>query len=133
MIAKQGWRILSCSNSLMSKIVKGKYFPNSSFLSITVGSALSFGRDFSKLGLCWWVGNSVEIKVFHDTWIPRPFTFRPVMPKTDVTKEYRVFYLLDESGGGWKHELVNTTFLPLDCDFIFKIPLNFHHPTDQFV
>lgn len=42
LLAKQGWRIMQCENSLLTKVLKAMYFPNSSFLD----SSLKFGSSY---------------------------------------------------------------------------------------
>ena len=42
LLAKQGWRIIQNSDSLASKILKEKYFPQASFLNAQLGRQPSF-------------------------------------------------------------------------------------------
>lgn len=42
LLAKRGWRILRFPNSLVSRVLKAKYFPNSSFLEAKLGSGPSY-------------------------------------------------------------------------------------------
>jgi hypothetical protein len=42
LLAKQRWRIIQNLDSLISRIIKAKYHPNSSFLEAQVGSRTSF-------------------------------------------------------------------------------------------
>lgn len=41
LVAKQGWRILSHRDSLLACVLKGKYFPSSSFLQASQGRKAS--------------------------------------------------------------------------------------------
>lgn len=38
LLAKQRWRIISTPNSLLSKLLKAKYFPQYNFLTARLGS-----------------------------------------------------------------------------------------------
>ena len=42
LLAKQAWRVLTNEYSLMSMVLKGKYFPHSSFLDAKVNSGASY-------------------------------------------------------------------------------------------
>ncbi|KAL5797117.1 hypothetical protein ACOSQ2_001937 [Xanthoceras sorbifolium] len=42
MLAKQGWRILNDPSSLLSRVLKAKYFPNTNFLKSSLGWKPSF-------------------------------------------------------------------------------------------
>ena len=42
MLAKQGWRLLTNPDSLVARVLKGKYYGNTSFLEAKVGSCPSF-------------------------------------------------------------------------------------------
>ncbi|KAL0455645.1 UNVERIFIED_CONTAM: putative mitochondrial protein [Sesamum latifolium] len=41
LLAKKGWRLLSHSDSLLSKVLKTRYYPNTSFLEASMGTRLS--------------------------------------------------------------------------------------------
>ncbi|CAL2256681.1 unnamed protein product [Prunus armeniaca] len=65
---------------------KARYFPTSSFLQAELGSSLSliwrallWGRDVLHDGFVGRVGNGNSIRVFHNKWIPNPFTFKKLM------------------------------------------------------
>lgn len=70
MLAKQDWRILTEPNSLVAKVLKGKYFLNSSFLDAWVNPDTSYcwksiclAHRIISLGICWEVGNGLNIRV----------------------------------------------------------------------
>jgi hypothetical protein len=50
MIAKQGWKILTNPSSLVAKIYKARYFPNSFFLTLNLVIILAMlGEEFGNL------------------------------------------------------------------------------------
>lgn len=76
MLAKQGRRLLKESNSLVSAVLKAKYYPNSSFLEATVGANLSFvwssilaSMEVIKAGTRR-IGNGKDTCVWDVPWLP---------------------------------------------------------------
>jgi hypothetical protein len=68
--------------------LKAKYYPNGR-LEDTVFSAnasstwqaISHGLDLLKKGLVWRVENGQSIRIWRDSWIPRPHSYKLVSPK----------------------------------------------------
>ncbi|VAI62883.1 unnamed protein product [Triticum turgidum subsp. durum] len=85
LLARQAWRLLTRPESLCARLLKSKYYPNGN-LEDTVFSgnasstwtAISHGLDLLKKGLIWRVGNGWSIRIWRDTWIPKPFSYRPI-------------------------------------------------------
>ncbi|KAL5753139.1 hypothetical protein ACOSP7_023307 [Xanthoceras sorbifolium] len=83
LLAKQCWRIIQNPSSLCARVLKGRYFPNSSFLQASVGRGAShmwrsflWGRNIINMGTYWRIGDGRDVQVFHDRWIPHPSSFR---------------------------------------------------------
>jgi hypothetical protein len=77
LLAKQGWRLLKDSTSLVARVFKEKYYPNGAFLEALMGRAPSLvwrsifkARDLLEGGLRWRVGNGKSIKIWGDRWFP---------------------------------------------------------------
>ncbi|PON48182.1 hypothetical protein TorRG33x02_321060 [Trema orientale] len=73
MLAKLAWRICQNQESLVSKILKHKYFRTKDFLDVNLGTNCSaawrgiiWGRDGLKVGLRWKVGSGQSLQVFND-------------------------------------------------------------------
>ena len=67
--AKQGWKLISNPFTLLSKVLKAKYFNNCSFMEAKLGSNPSFtwrsileGREVLKLGIRRRIGDGKTIK-----------------------------------------------------------------------
>ncbi|KAL0409532.1 UNVERIFIED_CONTAM: putative ribonuclease H protein [Sesamum radiatum] len=85
MLAKQGWRIMTNPQLLISRILKARYFPNNDFLHAKIGYTSSFtwrsilaARYVISKGIRWRVGDGQSIRVWNDPWLPRPSTFLPI-------------------------------------------------------
>lgn len=77
MLAKQSWQILRQLNSLLPKMLQGKYFKTENFLNVDLGHNPSYawrsilrGRSLFEKGYRWNVGNIQLIEVSSDPWIP---------------------------------------------------------------
>ena len=78
MLAKHCWRIVTNPNSLVARVLKGRYFPTSSFLKddiATKGSyvwrSLVWGRDLLFTGSRWRVGARSSLSIYSDWWLPK--------------------------------------------------------------
>lgn len=73
LLAKEGWRLQMDYDSLVFKVLKAKYFPNSDFVHASLGNNPSYtwrsiiaAQELVKNGLRWRVGNGVNIRVWGD-------------------------------------------------------------------
>ena len=85
LLARQAWRLLFYSDSLCSRLLKAKYFPNEELLdTIFTGNAsntwrsIEYGIELLKKGIIWRVGNGKNFRIWRDNWIPRYFYLRPI-------------------------------------------------------
>ncbi|CAH9137211.1 unnamed protein product [Cuscuta epithymum] len=70
MLAKQGWRLINESGSLMSRVLHARYYPNSTFLQAKLGSNPSFiwrsifeTQEIIKNNTRKRVGNGIDVQV----------------------------------------------------------------------
>ncbi|KAK4404602.1 putative mitochondrial protein [Sesamum angolense] len=85
MLAKQLWRILCYLERLLYRVLKGWYFPNNDMFSATLGHHPSFtwrslmsNQELFLTGSYWRVGSCTSIRIWFDSWLPRPLTFSPI-------------------------------------------------------
>lgn len=86
LLAKQGWRLLSKPNSLLARVLKGKYFYCSSFLQAAQGSRALWGwqsllwcRDLLKQGIRWHVADGQSIACKSEAWVPNLYPLVPTI------------------------------------------------------
>ncbi|GAU26046.1 hypothetical protein TSUD_225070 [Trifolium subterraneum] len=72
-VAKQVWNIIQNPNSLVSKLIKARYFPHSSLFEASLGYNPGFAwrsmwhaRQILSLGCRWQIGSGDNIRVMHD-------------------------------------------------------------------
>jgi hypothetical protein len=70
MLARQGWRMLMNPESLCAKVLKARYFPNSSILQATATPGISYswrsilkGINLLKEGLIWRIGDGAKVNI----------------------------------------------------------------------
>lgn len=138
MLAKQSWRIMRNPDSLLFKILRGKYFKDGNFLEAPIGNAPSmtwrsicWGRELFKKGYRWRVGNGNLITIDKDPWINRKGNPRPI-PVMDHLKGIRVNQLLDENNK-WRKEIIMGSFDPQDVEDILAIPLGGKSVKDEII
>ncbi|KAK3189240.1 hypothetical protein Dsin_028801 [Dipteronia sinensis] len=87
MLAKQCWRIIHAPESLAARVIKGCYFPKSSFILAKAGSwsflwkSLMWGRELIDKNARWRVSGGMSIHIYKDQWIPRQSTFKVFSPQ----------------------------------------------------
>lgn len=126
MLGKQGWRLISRPGSLCARVLKGKYFPSSDFLSATkkrrsstTWKSILHGRSVLERGLIKRVGPR-DINIWQENWIPGLRIMKPLvrMPRTDAE---RVSDLFVPGTITWDERLVRKSFMTLEALEVLKI------------
>ncbi|KAL5794824.1 hypothetical protein ACOSP7_003418 [Xanthoceras sorbifolium] len=138
LLGKQAWRIVMNKDSLVSRVLKAKYFRQEDFLSASLkqGSShlwrsLVWGRSLLFKGLRWRVGNGKDIRAFQDPWIPRASTFRPF--SMAPVEDFKVASLISPSSHSWDLAKLDQIFVAADRDSILEIPLSFGDCADSLI
>lgn len=129
LLGKHGWRFMLHPESLCSRVMKTRYFPDSDFMAATIPKtaspiwrAIVAGRKALELGLIKRVGDGSTISIWEDKWIPDTISMAP-MVKPANTSLVLVNELIDQVNWTWRHDLVRATFLAPDAQAILNIPL----------
>ncbi|KAA3455485.1 reverse transcriptase [Gossypium australe] len=116
LLAKQGWRIMNNTDSLVTRLFKAKYFPNTNFLNSSLGNNCSYtwksiwaAKGVLGEGICWKVGIGSAISVLHDIWIPDLVNPR-LSSHVNTLSVGKVADLIDKNSRKWKSELLESTF-----------------------
>ncbi|CAN1773598.1 Uncharacterized mitochondrial protein AtMg00310 [Linum perenne] len=132
--------MVSEPSSLLARVLKGRYFHDSTFFQVVEGSRPSWGwssisasRDLLIRGLRLQVGSRARIIAFRDNWIPdippRPPTRIPSAIPWDPATTVSAFIV----SRLWDGLLLNQVFSPVDVSLINSIPLPLEDLPDQFV
>ncbi|KAA3472610.1 reverse transcriptase [Gossypium australe] len=130
LLAKQGWRIMNNADSLVTKVLKEKYFPNDQFLNSRLGNSCSYTWKST------WAAKDVlrkgeNISINNDAWILEALNFR-LSSEIDSLRDCYVHSLIDNNTRKWKEEMIKFTFAEEDAARILHIPLA-DDPHDDFL
>ncbi|KAK6161547.1 hypothetical protein DH2020_004928 [Rehmannia glutinosa] len=130
MLAKQRWRLIHESSSLLAQSLHARYYPNNNFLNATIGYNPSYtwkiivaGRQIITKGIQWNIGNGCDTLVWKDPWVPNLPKFRILSPQGEGIMELRDGDLMHEDMLGWNVEQLKELFNPLEVTTIRSIPL----------
>jgi len=130
LLAKQGWRLLIHPQSLVSRILKARYYPNTSFLEAKLGHNPSYiwrsvlaGQDVLRQGVMRRVGNGVETLVWGAPWLADTGDPNLATPCVDELRTARVCNLFDEHGK-WDIDLLRDIFVEQDVSRIMNTPIS---------
>lgn len=129
LVGKQGWRLITNENSLVSRIFKARYYPRDSFLSAKIGHNPSYvwrnileAHTLLKWGAVRRVGSWRNISITTDPWLPDaadPY----IHTNHEAIKDKNVAALMVTGQNQWDVDLVNDIFNTRDADLILSIPL----------
>ncbi|KAL6136612.1 hypothetical protein ACLB2K_061907 [Fragaria x ananassa] len=139
MLAKQGWRLIQNSNSLIASLYKAIYFSTGDFFSAELGSRPSFSwrsilsaRKVLTQGLRWRVGTGDQIDIWNHKWISDSFPRCPSSPPPrDAPK--LVAELIDPITRTWDIQKLERCFSSADVDLILSIPLSRRPIADKLI
>ncbi|XP_074313686.1 uncharacterized protein LOC141648876 [Silene latifolia] len=131
LLAKQAWRLICNEESLMVRVLKGKYFPNCSFMDAVVGNNSSYtwrsiceAKHVMGLGVRRRVGDGKGTRVWLDPWIPGTSSRCVISPRGDLDLEMKVDELMVTGEARWDREKIGAMFLPFEAERIMSITLS---------
>jgi hypothetical protein len=108
LLAKQGWRLLKCPESLLQTL-KIKVFPNCSFLDATIPTHASYMwrsiaqvRDLIRRGSRWRIGDGENVKIWNDKWFWTQVMDESFLPQQHLAPDATVACLIDPILRKWR-------------------------------
>lgn len=139
LLGKQIWRLMTNGNTLLSRVLKAKYFPHSSVLEAALGPCSSFSwrsiwssKSLVKHVLLWRVGNGMSIKVWDDPWLAGDANHFVSTERKDGVATL-VADLIDRDRCCWDLAKVESTFTERDRNLILDIPISVRLPVDSWM
>ncbi|XP_018853114.2 uncharacterized protein LOC109015083 [Juglans regia] len=140
MLAKQAWRIIQHPLSLVSRVLKLKYFPHSTFGEAKVGHRPSYiwrsvlaTKSLIEKGSIWRVGNGCNIKIWVDKWLPQTASGKVESARQDSDIQARVSSLIDPDTKTWNLPQIEEVLGEEEAKLIIQIPLNASHILDKLI
>lgn len=129
LLAKQSWRIVNNEGSLMSRVLKGKYFPNCTFWEAKLNTNVSFtwrsilgARKVIEKGARRVVGDGATTSIWGDPWVPHLPNFRvSERPRKEEEAPTVVKELWKDRE--WDNETLERWFLQTEVAAIRRVPV----------
>lgn len=108
LLAKQSWRVLTNPDCLLSRVLRGKYCHNASFLTVKAQASCSHGwrgilhgRDLLAPNIGKAIGDGMCTRVWKDAWIRTDTLSCPMGPANEEVLDLFVSDLLLRGSGEW--------------------------------
>ena len=140
LLAKQAWRVLTMPESLMAKVLKGKYFLNTNFFEARNNPSASYtwksiiyAKSVVLKGACKVIGNGKNTCIWRDPWIPN-LEVSSVLQRDNERNEDAPYYVSDLiEEGRWKTDTLAQHFRPREIQLIKQLPLPIHEMEDSWM
>ncbi|XP_073136938.1 uncharacterized mitochondrial protein AtMg00310-like [Henckelia pumila] len=134
LLAKQFWRLLRNQDSLVFRVLKGRYFKHGRLLDASLGnnpsyiwSSFLWSKEILTKGLVWRVGDGAAIDIYKDIGIPS-LTSKLGQSSSMGQRNNPISSLI--KNGSWDQDLISHKFNSFVADEIVKIPLTVHPGRD---
>uniref|UniRef100_A0A2N9FK76 Reverse transcriptase domain-containing protein n=1 Tax=Fagus sylvatica TaxID=28930 RepID=A0A2N9FK76_FAGSY len=130
LLARQGWRLVQYPDSLVSRVLKAKYYPNQSFMEASIKGTPSYifrsiceAREVLSAGMVWRVGTGENIRIWKDRWLQGAPSATILSPPRILDVNATVGTLILQDSMQWDVELIDQIFLPWEAEIVKQIPL----------
>lgn len=137
MLASQGWHLLQNPESLVARVIKSRYYCDTSFLDAALGDNPSYtwrsihaGIQLIRQGCTLSIGAGEGIKVWQDLWIKSLNDFCPLSNPLPGLENLRVADLMIPDSATWNEEMILGIFTPDETEAILQIALSRNQDVD---
>ncbi|CAN1239055.1 LINE-1 retrotransposable element ORF2 protein [Linum grandiflorum] len=138
LLAKQGWWLATVPNSLAAKVLKGKYFPSSSFLKAKTSATGSWiwqsllrGRELLLSGVAWQFGDGHSFNFLEENWLFDLNPSKPIIETSAPLPIPSIHHFLDR--GWWNKDLLSQFFSSDSVRTIIRTPIPITPVRDSLV
>ncbi|XP_048608970.1 uncharacterized mitochondrial protein AtMg00310-like [Brassica napus] len=140
LLAKQLWRLVQYPDSLVVRVLRGRYYRLSSSLRVNaisspsyVWTSISAARKLLLLGIRQKIDSGYEVKVWKDPWIPMTHARQATAVAPVMHPNMRVIDLINQESKEWDVELLEHYVNPIDVPFIRSLAISTTHRRDTFL
>lgn len=135
LLAKMAWRILKTPQSLLARVLLGKYCHSEDFLTVGAAKTISHGwrgilagHEVLRQRLSWVVGSGKDIRVWDDPWLSLSLPLRPMGPPTLENQNLRVSDLMLQDSHDWNLDAIRLHLPQYEDHIRMLVPssLNMH-------
>ncbi|XP_019171334.1 PREDICTED: uncharacterized protein LOC109166887 [Ipomoea nil] len=131
MLGKQAWRFLTNPNSLVAKVYKARYYPNTSFVDATIGNCPSYcwrsimaAHDTIIAGVRRRIGNGKATLIWGHPWLPNDPSPLVQIEMPMELRDALVVGLIDQQTNTWDPHILFDLFIPEDVARISRITVS---------
>jgi hypothetical protein len=117
MVGKQAWKLVSSPESLITRLLKAKYFPRSDYFGASLGHNPSYvwrsiwsAKDVIRRGFQWSIGTGERIPVWDHPWLSNAARILPSTRQHLDWPSMTVSDLLVTPYKQWNMDLINAFF-----------------------
>jgi len=130
MLGKQAWKLITNPDSLITRLLKARYFPTSDFFASQVGHNPSYVwrsiwnvKVVIQNGFKWSIGSGTSISVWDPHWIRSGYTITPLAMINPAMANLCVADLLVPNLKIWHMENISILFDNVSAYHISRTPL----------
>ncbi|XP_057993055.1 uncharacterized protein LOC110651573 [Hevea brasiliensis] len=132
-LSKMAWSLVVNPDSLATRLLKAKYYLDSSFFTAPLGSSPSYiwrsihaTQSLICSGLCWHIGTCNQVNIWSNAWLRDPDNgFVTTQPMADSSVQVVADLIYH---GSCNAPLINSLFNQWDRALILSIPLSSSRP-----
>ena len=139
LLAKQLWRLVQFPDSLVARVLRGRYYRLSSPLRVNsasspsyVWTSISAARKLLLLGIRQKIHSGYEVKVWEDPWIPTTPARQAILAAPVMHPNLRVSDLINQVSKDWDVGLLENYVNLDDIPLIRSLAISSTHRRDTF-
>ena len=138
MLTKQWWCLIHSEKSLSFRVLKRRYFPRTTPMTVLKCSNGSYlwnnlleGRKVVEKGAFWRVGNDQSIDAWRDPWLNKIPDYKAISPNRNSPTNLVVANLIDNESR--KQDIVRDIFSTSDANLIMNTHLSKRGIPDKLI